>query len=227
MFNSEADMTAPTREWMQSLGLSVRLEFITPWGKCDLVGASFRANGVKHRLRLAQTQAITSLTRAALLLRIPDAETGKSLRLTTLAKEHLSLIPEDDVRQHAEQLIAQNFVRCSRGNQLQRINGWFPLHKRLMAIELKLTRIEEVMSQARSNLYFAEESYVGLPRDVALRVFSKRQRWEEFFNKGVGLLSVAHTGCEVLICSRARMERDAALQFYCVEKFWRSHIKGS
>jgi len=220
-------MTEPTALWMQHQGLMVKSEFITPWGKCDLVGASFKTNSVKHRRRLEQMGAVSSLTRAGMLMRIPEIETGKSLRLKTLAKEYLTLMTEEDVIQHAEHLIAQNFVRCSRGNQLQRLNGWFPLHKRLMAIELKLSRIDQVMTQARNNLHFAEESYVGLPHDVALRVFSKRERWTDFFNQGVGLLSVRLTGCKVLIRSRARIERDAALQFYCVEKFWRSYIKGS
>jgi hypothetical protein len=160
-------------------------------------------------------------------MRIPETETGRSLRLETLTREYLTLIPEEDVRQHAEKLIAQKFVRRSSRNGLQRLNGWFPLHKRLMAVELKLTRIDEVMCQARNNLHFADESYVALPSDVALRVFLKRERWSEFFNQGVGLLSVTLGGCEVLIRSHGRIEKEPALQFYCVEKFWRSFIKGS
>jgi hypothetical protein len=227
MFNAEASMTKPARDWMQSLGLEVKPEFITPWGKCDLVGASLRKKSIAHRIRLEQKQAVTSLTRAALLLRIPDVETGKSLRLTTLTKEFSSLIPADLVRHHTEQLIIQNFVRYSRGNQLQKLNGWFPLHKRIMAVELKLTRIDEVMSQARNNLHFAEESYVGLPRDVALRVLAKRARWAEFFDQGVGLLSDAASSCDILIRSHRGFHVDSLVQFCSTEKFWRNYSKGS
>ena len=176
-------MTESALLWMHAQGLTIRREFITPWGYCDLVGVSFRRNSVKHRLRLAQIRSVTSLTRAALLRRIPDIQTGKSVRLSTLTKEYANLIPEDSLRHNMEQLIAQKFVRLTRSNHVQKLNGWFPLHKRLVAIELKLARVDEVMCQARNNLHFAQESYVGLPTDVALKVFSKRDKWAEFFDK--------------------------------------------
>lgn len=220
-------MTKPVQLWMQSLGLTVKPEFITPFGQCDLVGVSFRCKSVAHRLRLEQTESVTSLTRAGLLMRIPEIESGKSLRLETLTKEYRTLIPEIDLSSHAEKLIAQKFVRLSSRNGLQRLNGWFPLHKRLMAVELKLTRVDEVMRQARNNLHFAEESFVALPKCIAQRVFIKRNRWTDFFNEGVGLLSVSPDDCEVLIGSRRRIQADSTLQFYCVEKFWRSYLKDS
>lgn len=220
-------MTSPVQLWMQSLGLTVKREFITPWGKCDLVGVSFNNRSVEHRLSLEQTGSVSSLTRAGLLMRIPEVETGKSLRLDALTKEYRTLISEEDVREHAEKLISQKFVRLSSRNGLQRVNGWFPLHERLMAVELKLFRIDEVMCQARNNLHFAEESFVALPSDVAQRVLLKRKRWTDFFNLGIGLLSVTQGGCEILIRSRGQVEREPALQFYCVEKFWRGYIKDS
>lgn len=222
-------MTKPVQLWMQSLGLTIKAEFITPGGKCDLVGMSFKIKNVAHRLRLQQTDSVSSLTRAGLLMRIPEVETGKSLRLDTLTRQYRTLMSEEDVRLHAEKLIAQKFVRRSTTNGLQRLNGWFPLHRRLMAVELKLTRIDQVMRQARNNLHFAEESYVALPSVAAQRVLLKRERWTDFFNQGVGLLSVTPTGCQLLIPSHGRgcVEREPALQFYCVEKFWRSYIKDS
>lgn len=218
-------MTESAASWLRTQGLVVKREFVTPWGHCDLVGLSFRRVSVKHRLRLRQRDAVNSLTRAAILRRIPDAETGKSVRLSTLTKEFSAFLSEDALTSNIEQLVAQNFVRYNRTNHLQKLNGWFPLHKRLVAIELKLTRVDEVMCQARSNLAFSQESYVGLPRNVALNVFSKREKWASFFDQGVGLLSVGPTDSQVLVRSRPRTECDKTLQFYCVEKFWRSYPK--
>jgi hypothetical protein len=124
--------------------------------------------------------------------------------------------------------MSEGFVINTDSGELQRLNGWFPLHKRLVAVELKLHRIEEVMSQAQKNLSFATESYVALPKDVAARVSEKRARWAPFFENGVGLLSVTQRACNLLIPARRQPRAvDNVIQFCCVEKFWRTHSKYS
>jgi len=224
MFKSETNMVKPVVQWMESLDLTVKSEFITPWGICDLVGLSFKKTSVSQRRGLKQTQAVSSLTRAALLFRIPE---DKAITLRRLVRECGPTIPEEIVIEHAQRLIADRFVRRS-GDRLQRLNGWVPLHKRLIAVELKLNRVEEAMSQARNNLIFADKSYVGLPEDLAVRVATKRKRWSTFLDNGVGLLSVAPRECTIVIPSRHRSsEPDRVVQFYCVEKFWRTSAKDS
>jgi hypothetical protein len=228
MFDSEAKMSEPVTRWMQSLGLQVKAEFITPWGICDLVGLSFRPRSVAHRRELGQNQPVTSVTRAALLLEIPDEETGESISLRALAKKYAYVMPPDVVDEHTRRLIADKFVIRTPSGQFQKRNGWVPLQKRLVAVELKLHRIEEVMSQGRNNLLFAQESYVALPKDVALRVSAKRARWSHFFDGGVGLLAISPRLCEVVIRSRPpAFSSDDLLQFCSVEKFWRTYPKGS
>jgi hypothetical protein len=109
---------------------------------------------------------------------------------------------------------------------MQKLNGWMPLHKRLIAVELKLNRVEEAISQARNNLIFADSSYVWLPKKLALRVASRRIRESSFLESGVGLLAVASAECEILIPSRhCSAKPDPVIQFYCVEKFWRTYPK--
>jgi hypothetical protein len=79
-----------------------------------------------------------------------------------------------------------------------------------------------------NNLGFADESYVGLPDEAARRVLSNASRWSDFFDAGVGLLGVAREACEVLVPARkTRNWTDAAIQLYCVEKFWRSRLRDS
>lgn len=227
MFAKESDMAVSGARWMKSNGMAVKSEFVTPWGICDLVGLTFNPNNVAQRLHLKQTRTVSSITRAVLLLRIPDVETKKSTTVDRLVRQYAPSIPEEIVSEETAQLIADRFVVSSRG-RLQKMNGWMPLQDRLVAIELKLSRIEEAMHQALNNLGFAEESYVGLPTEVARRVASNASRWSRFFDAGVGLLSVARRGCEVLVPARkAALWTDRAIQLYCVEKFWRTRPKGN
>jgi hypothetical protein len=227
MFDSEAKMSKPVIRWMQALGLQVKAEFITPWGVCDLVGLSFRPRNVIHRRRLGQNQPITSVTRAALLTEIPDEVTGDAISLRALVKKYAYVMPPDVVDFQVRRLIAEKFVFHTSNGELQKRNGWVPLHKRLVAVELKLHRIDEVMSQANNNLLFAQESYVALPNTVASRVYEKSSRWSQFFAYGVGLISVTPRKCEVLIRSQpGASAADNLLQFCCVEKFWRTFPKG-
>ena len=227
MFDSEAQMKKPVIRWMNSLGLGVRAEFVTPWGICDLVGLSFRSPSVRHRCRLGQDQAITSITRAALLSEIPDIQTGESISLRSLVKKYEFVMSPDIINEQTEWLIAEKYVLRTSTGHFQKRNGWLPLHKRLIAVELKLNRIEDVMVQARSNLLFAEESYVALPHEVCRRVLKSRDRWAQFFDCGIGLVSVSPSSCKVLIRSKPPTKADFLLQFCVVEKFWRSRSRRS
>lgn len=221
-------MTNPAFEWMQSLGLQVKSEFITPWGVCDLVGLSFRKGARSARLKLGQTRAVSSLIGSALLAQIPDANTNQTTTLRRLTKECAPTISKDIVVRQVQRLIEGGFVRTPTANRLQKINGWIPLHKQLIAIELKRNRVEEAFSQARNNLIFADKSFVGLPEDIAGRIAASESRRSTFIDEGVGLLAVGFDGCRILIPSRHRSSQpDPVIQFYCVEKFWRTHSRDS
>lgn len=225
MFGTEAEMARPAVRWLQSLGLSVKREFITPWGICDLVALSFHKGRAKQRVRMGQTRPVGSFTRSLLLCSIPDERTGACVTVDRLVKEHAGCIPESLVAEHLERLIVDGFlIRHSRG-RLQKRDGWSPVQKRIVAIELKLGRIEEAVAQAANNLAFADRSYVGLPRDVANRIAMNRSRLEIFEENEVGLLSVGASKCEVLTESRRLSKPDSILQFYCAEKFWRTFFK--
>jgi hypothetical protein len=165
------------------------------------------------------------MARAALLLQIPDVETNQSVTISELIAAFAPAIPEDWVVEEAEELVKDKFVK-REGNRLQKVNGWMPLQKRLLAIEVKLKRVEEAMVQAQNNLGFADESFVGLPKELAVRVASSRRRGD-FLKRGVGLLSVSQGTCEMLIRSRAVLTGNPVFRFCCVERFWRNFSKGS
>lgn len=228
MFARESDMVASAVAWMKSSSMAVKSEFVTPWGICDLVGLSFNPDNVAYRLQLKQTRPVGSITRALLLLRIPDLQQKKSISLDRLARQCAPSIPKELVSEETARLIADRFVVRTPRGRLQKVNGWIPLQERLVAVELKLSRIDEAMRQAFNNLGFADESYVGLPIEVARRVAANPSRWSDYFDAGVGLLSVERSGCDVLLPPhKAGNLLDRAIQFYCVEKFWRTRAKGS
>ncbi len=224
MFSNEKSMGYPVVQWMKSLQLIVKREFTTPWGICDLVGASLNPQNVSHRLRLGQKRPVNSITRAALLMQIPDTESGSSISMQELVDSFAPIISQEAAMAETDRLLRERFIIESSG-QLQRVNGWMPLCDRLIAVELKLERVEEALLQARNNMAFADESYVALPYDLAHRVAEKSPR-RASLDAGVGLLAVTPDDCEVVIAAKASPSTiDPVVQFYSAEKFWRLRPK--
>jgi len=227
VFDRESDMTQVVDRWMQRRGLQTKSEFVTPWGICDLVGLSFDKDSVSLRLGHRQTRPISSITRAAILLQIPDVESRRSTTLDSLARHCVPFVPASTVADDVQQLIRHKYVVQKSKGRLQKVNGWVPLQERMVAVELKLSRIEEAMRQAHANQGFADESYVAFPSDVARRVSANASRWSEFFSAGIGLISVSRCQCRVLVPATKAGTQDEAIQMYCVEKFWRTRPRGS
>jgi len=224
MFHRESEMSPVVNSWLKAAGLLAKSEFVTPWGICDFVGMTFNRRRVAHRLRLEQTKPISSITRAAVLLQIPDVESSKSILLKQLIADLASAISEDVVVAEIERLVMDRFVVYTQRRRLQKRNGWMPLQKRLVAIELKLSRIEEAFQQARCNLGFAQESFVAFPSHVAEHIASTRHKWRDHFDNGIGLIGVHKRRCELLIPAiPSTSQIDPAISLYCVEKFWRTH----
>jgi len=224
MFGNEKGMNKPVAQWMKSLHLTVKQEFITPGGICDLVGLSFSSSNVHRRLKLRQTRPISSIVRSALLMQIPDSESGQSISIQKLIKNCTPAVSPITVVSEIERLIKDHFVIGST-KYLQKRNGWVPLWNRLIAVELKLKRIEEAMSQARNNMIFAAESYVALPCELARKVAAKPEKWPTLL-EGVGLIAVSKKSCKVLKPASVNASLlDPIVQFYVVEKFWSTHSK--
>lgn len=226
-FHLESEMQAPVRLWMEGQGLATKTEFATPWGICDLVGVSFDGSSVAKRLTHRQTRAIGSAATIAVLHEIPDIEAQASITFHRLARRLENQFDHDGLAKELDRLLRTRFVVSPRKNAFQRVNGWLPLHRRIVAVELKLSRFTEALGQASSHLAFATESYVALPRDLALRV-ARDHRASQLTASGVGLVAVTENSCELLqLSSGAPSFVDQVLQHACVERFWRGHIKGS
>ncbi len=217
-FGLEKWMTIPALKWLTATPMLVKWEFRTPWGICDLVGVELSQTRVAARISGGQKTSIGPPSRVALLQLIPDASTGRTTDVESLRSQidEPSSIFERDLRS----LCQRRFVVRHDDGGLQRLTGWAPLHTRIVAIELKLSRIDEVISQARSHTAFATESFIGLPTEKAVRLASS-ERANQLREAGVGLLAVDPDAASVLICPAGRSTPDPVLQMHCVERFWR------
>lgn len=223
-FTREMEMLEPAQTWLQDQGLMTKAEFYTPWGVCDLVGVEFRKNSVKKRLRLRQMSAVGPAARINLLRNIPDPdEDGRtSITLRRLERLFSYRFDAEEVQREIQYLVKNRFVCSPKRNHFQRVNGWMPLQKRIVAVELKLNRITEALHQAACHRKIAQEVYAAFPIHTAERLVSSG-RVEACTNLGVGILGVHPDGCERLLKPSGRKpEIDPVLEMHCVERFWRT-----
>jgi hypothetical protein len=227
VFGYEREMLEPAAQWLRSQGLMVKKEFPTPWGICDLVGCSLNKNRVGKRLRLRQTRPITSQLRVYLLSRIPDEDQQTTISIEGLHEHFGELLDRSRIEAEIRRLIRDHFVEEPSPHAYFKRNGWMPLHKRLVAVELKLTRIDDALHQAINNLGFANESYVGLPAESAYRVINSRKK-ADFQRGGIGILAIAADDCRVVLRTDKRSsDSETVSQAYSVERFWLYHLRCS
>jgi hypothetical protein len=221
-FQLEADMAAPVLRWMRRSHLDVKPEFSLPWGICDFVGVKFDAAKVQRRLSCGQTRAIGPPLRLHILSRIPQLESGKCISLKSLEKEFSGYVSPDLLTREMHRLIQGNFVRSPRQGFFHKVNGWTPLHLSIVAVELKLSRLSDAVSQATNNLAFATGSYIALPSRFAMRI--SRSGWRDMLaQRGIGLLAVSSERCwELLGPSPSEAVCNEIVQSHVIERFWRT-----
>ncbi len=221
MFEYEYQLTKPAEDWLKDRGLETKREFPTPWGICDLVGCSLNKHKVRKRYKLGQKRPIGSYFRVMLLDQIPDDSEPRGITVARLAKMYGQFFNNEQIAGEIARLERDLFVQKRGRNSFQKRNGWMPLHKKLVALELKLSRVQDALRQAVSNREFADESYVGLPLDRALRLMSTKNK-AQFLENGIGILAVGATRCKVLLRSKPIKARASEiLQRHFVERFWR------
>lgn len=223
-FQFEGEMTDRVERWLLRGHDDVRREFETLWGVCDLVAVTFDRE--KSRKRVAEVAGATlgPLPRLALLTLARELGSVGQRSLELRCRELLGI---EDAAEHLELLCALGLIAIRRGRVTARSVSWFPNHTEVVAVELKLARVEEAFYQAFNNLRFAQRSYVALPRDVAQRTVASG--WHDrFAEAGIGMLSVTGSRCQVLLEGRtSRKLLDRALLAHSAERFWKARIKGS
>jgi len=226
MFAYEQEMAGPAAAWLVAQRLMIKREFPTPWGICDLVGCSLNGHKVRKRLALGQRKALRSQLRVHVLSLIPDRSEGRAVSLHDLHRCFGGHLDRGRIEQEVEKLIDDHFVEQIDGHTYSRHNHWLPLHKRLVAVELKLARTDDAFVQAVNNLGFADESYVALPTERARRLAKSKSR-AAFTAKGIGLLAVSADNCRIVLRARSMRRRaNSPIQHYCVERFWQLYLRG-
>jgi len=224
-FRSEHEMTDPAEAWLGSQGLMTDREFATPWGICDLVGCTIDREHAARRIALGQTGTLSSPLAAAILRKIPDAETCRSIRPRTLLARLGPGHGEDAVAKQIENLTRKRFAQTTSRGTLQRLNGWMPLRRRIVALELKIDRVGDALHQATNNFGFADESYVGLPMRIAERLVGS-QSAKKFRRARVGILGVGRRHCKVLLDSGSwNSARNPVLEMCFTDRFWRRYLE--
>jgi hypothetical protein len=226
-FKYEADMTGPVLNWLRDQNLFIKTEFPTSWGICDIIAVDFNEKHLKIRHQLGQVKSINSVNQFSLIQHIPDIETGKSVTINKLKKLESDTYLSFDIKDQLHKLIKGKFVISHKKGHYQKVNGWMPLFNKIIAIELKLNRINDAIFQASNNLKMATESYVALPHSVANRV-NTSPKISHFINNGIGLIAVYPYKCEVLLKPHANIDNiDTAIQSLITERFWKMWLKGN
>jgi len=227
-FAYEHQLVIPATDWLKKQGFEIKREFPTPWGICDLVGCSFNKRNVKKRLSRGQKKPIGNQLQVTILSMIPDVEKERGgITDYDLHSRFSNLIDPSKINREIDKLITNKFIQKTNSGELQRLNGWIPLHKKMVALELKLSRIEDVLHQAICNLEFADESYAGFPLEVAAKLIRSKKK-TEFVNNGIGILGITANSCKLFLKSRPnKLQSNLILQMYCAERFWRSYSKNN
>lgn len=224
-FRYERELAMPVTKWLLDQNLSVRAEFRTPWGVCDIVAAELDQQNVERRLEGKQQQCIGPLSRVTLLLSIPDLGSAEEASIHSLETVYGGTLSGDLLLAELNMLSMNRFIQKTATGGYQRLNGWMPLHKRIIAVELKLNRVSASLHQAINNREIAPESYVAFPQQVAERLV-KSPRVHDFERVGVGIIGANHIECEVLLSSRTRSGKaQSAAETHCVEQFWKTQLK--
>lgn len=219
----EAHLAGTVLRWLGDQGLIQMEEFVTPWGVADVLGLQFNLNRVQQRILAGHLEAIGDVHAMQLLLSLPA--NGKPKRISDLARKFEPLLGPSLFARAVRNLVRKKFVVKDSSSALIRCVEWIPYHERLVAIELKLRRVDEALAQARRHKAITSETYVGLPAIVAERVAFTEKR-AAFEASGVGLLSVQDGKCEILISPNLAMDSVIEEQELCAaEACWRKVLQ--
>jgi hypothetical protein len=196
-FEREADMAPIVASWLRGRGFQVALEFQTDQGIADMVACSWSARNVRARLSSQGQLRVSSRLALSIWLAIPTDET---VALDALIALHNDVCDRSQVEQELFWLERRGLV-AHKSDRYCRPIPWWPLHRQLVAIELKLSRIRDAVHQAGRYLEFADCSYVALPWNTAhAAACDRRARLLE--ERGLGLLAVGPRRARPLIPPR-------------------------
>lgn len=216
-------MTFAVARWLRRARFTVRTEFQTGSGVCDVFGCKWRSSSVRARLLAGQRRPLGPLLRVAIWDAIPPKQ---SIREDELAERFVDICGPGAISAELDRLARDKFIRRSEGGRINRVGGWRDVGERVVAVELKLTRPTEAVRQAREYLTFADEAYVALPARMAAAAARGPKR-ALFTESGLGVLGVSARGVRLLLKPEERRrahELDRVARLHAVERLWRDYL---
>ena len=174
---------------------------------------------------MRQTRPIGPVLRIAVWDTIPA---GQAVHFRTVVAQFRGWFSRDRLQNEIDALLRARHIRKVRRDTYTRNTAWFPVHKALIAVELKLARPSEALRQAVQCLTFADKVFVALPKPLAQAVAYTRR--DEFLDAGVGVLAVTRQRTEAVLVAcpgRRRVQLDRVAQFHAVERIWRTYVQAA
>lgn len=196
-------MTPIVRKWMSNQGFGIISEFQHPSGYCDLAGIQFDQEKVQKRIKSKQARRIKGMFEFGHLLS---------------AENSLDIISETYIHQD----YFKRKLAIVDHDRLSLLVDWIPFHKKIIAVELKLNKISEVINQAIGNFSFANESYIAMPIEIAQKLVDH----EKVIKHGLGVLGVLDNGV-LRLRMPDKFVPNKGLHFHAAEKFWTIRNKKS
>jgi hypothetical protein len=221
----ETQLLSPVRRWLESEGYITVDEFQTPWGITDLLGLKYNLDMVFDRIANKQLAPIGDLQSVMVFLLMPPASSRHSLTEEELFKELGYLMGEPKLRAIVASLRRKKLITISSSGRFTRAAPWLPYHERMVSVELKLSRVDEAIAQAKRHRVITPFSYVALPESVAEKA-AVDSRSTDFIVAGVGLISVAKDTCRVLLEPREKSSSlEQAYEIAAAEQLWSRVLK--
>lgn len=221
----ETELAPSVWKWLNAQGAYPVDEFEAPWGITDFFGIRPNLDKSLQRVASGQIASVGNDQSVLILLSIPAAGSGESVDEKKIIKEFSYLIGERRVSSILLGLKKRRFISISRGGQISKNTSWMPYHERMWSVELKLSRVDEALTQAKRHLKITPFSYVGLPPLIAEKTASSAKA-KEFETAGVGLLSVTPNSCTALIEPAGNFDCvDNVYATAAAEKCWAAILK--
>lgn len=220
MFSFESQMTGMVKAWLERERLNAWPEFRMPHGICDIVGCSLNATALR-RSKAGSAKPLGSLRRIYLFSLLPEITAESSgASPKDIFEKTCGTIEISRITSEMNRLVSEGRAIRDAERRYFRLGKLEKTHKRIVAVELKLTEVRAAFRQASRNLEYASESYVAYPIKKAVDV-AGNYKSNDAVVQGIGILGVARNGCQVIAKpARATVNRNRLAQYYIAEKFY-------
>lgn len=218
-------MLYPVEQWLLQRNYVTKVEIQMPWGICDLVGVKPNLEKALIRQRETGRRTVGDFANAWILVRLPSEASRQSISLDDLKRESEWTLSSQQLDESLEDLLSRGLIAKNSSGNFRKRSSWLPYHDAVVTVELKLSRVGDVISQATRHKSITERSYIALPSDKAGRILEGSKK-VELERAGIGLFSTDGTSCVELISPRqSQFESNSPFEILVADRFWSEVLK--